>query len=357
MIWRRRALHGLAFVLLLLGVDRLAYIAAFPQFDRVLHLTKLEKAHEILIVGSSHVLWDLDHKWAANQSGRKIEMVSVPGANMDLRRHLVQDYLKHQGDSAGPFVIVMEADKYSFDSKRYPEAAPNAMLGYYHHGILREFLWGRLDQNQRILNSLLHVRSLNQPFVFIGARVYDRAGEILSNLFGPLLRLLPGDSDPAAVPQLPPWMQAAANETAQPGTQQSETAQAAPPTDSAEDPRLAKWREQYAEYDVRVDPEPARAFQELIEFVQADPRVRLILLDTPNFLLFPGREERFNREVRAVLQEPTSHERIEYWRFDRAVFELDPTIFADASHLNVPGRIAFTQEFTRRVKEMYAISQ
>jgi hypothetical protein len=236
---RRRLLHLTAFVLLCLGVDRLAYIAAFPQFDRVLRLTTLEKPHEILVVGSSHVLWDLDHKWAAGKSGREIAMVSVPGANMDLRRHLIQDYIKHQGNAAGPFIIVMEADKYSFDSKRYPAPAPNAMLGYYHRGILREFLWGRLDFGERVLNSLLQVRSLNPSFVFIGARVHDRAGEIISNLFGPVRSVFEGEEPAAPAPQLPEWMQSGG--ASDPG--QIEKDQAS--TRAAEANRLAKWRDQY----------------------------------------------------------------------------------------------------------------
>jgi hypothetical protein len=103
---------------------------------------------------------------------------------------------------------------------------------------------------------------------------------------------------------------------------------------------------------VRVDAADLRAFQELVEFVRNDARIQLILLDTPNFLLFPDREARFNEQVRDELIGPTVHERIEYWRFDRATFELDATIFADASHLNGAGRIAFTQEFARRVQRL-----
>ncbi len=362
-VWRRRALHALAFALLIVGVDRLAYLAAFPQFDRVLSLTKLEKPHEILIVGSSHVLWDLDHKWAGQQSGREIEMISVPGANLELRGQLIREYVSRRSAGEAPLWVVMEADKYSFDSKRYPPPLTNSLLGYYHHGILRDLLWERLSPGERALNTLLHVRSLNPSFVFVGSRVHDRAARIFSNLFHPLLRLFEEPTQDAT-PALPEWMQsgnAPATDTqteTRPGPGETQagdgTAPAAADPGDAERRRLKKWREQYYQYDVRIDPEPEQSFRELLDFVRNDPRIYLILLDTPNFLLFPEREARFNSEVRARLLAAAEHERIQYWRFDRARFELDASIFADASHLNVPGRIAFTQEFTRRVRELPA---
>lgn len=345
--WRRRLLHLVAFLLLCVGVDRLVYIAAFPQFDKVMRLTTLEKTHDILIVGSSHVFWDLDHQWVAKQTGLKVGMASIPGANMDLRRHLIRDYLKHQANADRPLVIVMEADKHSFDSKRYPETSINVLLGYYHHGILREFLWQRLDLQDRILNTLLHVSSLNPQFVFIGARIHDRAGEILSNLFGPLIRLFDNQESDQAAPRLPEWMQAGGG----PGDEQATQDHSQSQSEQA-DRRLETWRSQYAEFKVQVDSVPLDAFRDLIAVVESDPRVILVLLDTPNFLLFPAREARFDREVRAILKEPTKNDRIKFWRFDRTRFELDSKMFADASHLNVPGRIAYTTEFTDRIRRL-----
>ena len=342
---RRRLLRTIAFVILLLGVDRVAYVAAFPQFDKVMRLTTLEKPHDILIVGSSHVVWDLDHKAAAEYTGLRIGMVSVPGANMELRRHLILDYLAHQSDDQRPLVVVMEADQHSFNSARYPETSTAALLGYYHRGILRDFLWARLSLADKILNSALYVHSLNAQFVFIGARIYDRAGEMLANLFGPLTRLVGTSEAPPDAMQLPEWAQ---------GAESPPVAADAPREDPAEiqKRRLNAWRKQYAEFDARVDPEPAAAFERLISDVRKDPRVTLILLDTPNFLLFPEREASFDQNVRSRFLKPTGDGRIQFWRFDRKSFETDPQIYADASHLNVNGRVMFTQEFILRVREL-----
>lgn len=333
--WPRFALRSVLFLVSVFVMDALVYFAAYPWFNDLHKLGVIEKRSDAIVVGSSHVFWDIDEKFLGQATGRSFAMLSVPGGNMEIRRHLIEEYLERHAQQP-PTVVLLETDKYSFHAERYPAEAFRPLIAYYHRGILRDYLAEKMNARGLYVERMFRTYSLNGVSYFIGARLYNRAGAVLkqvAKVFGydwesqddtPIFDL--GGTPADATPGTPPVRNEAAPV---PG----------------EDPRLQLWRTQYAKYTPdNIAADDVAEFEKILALALKFPRTKFVLLETPNILLFPERDAGFDRRVRELFHEADrEYANVEYVRLAPEVFEREAGLYFDGSHMNMEGRVQYTQ--------------
>lgn len=346
------------FFVLLFALDRLGYRLLFANFDRSNRIAEIRETHDIVLVGSSHVLWDFDRDWIEANTPHRVGMLSAPGANIELRRAFAEDHLRLA--AAPPRLLVVEADKYVFNKDRYQADAWRPLAGYYPSGILRDYLGAKLRALPRrgAPYFISHLHCYNSEFHYIGFRLMEKVSGPLAGL-GPLRGgLVSFDASGAPIFAPPPGAEAPAAPqtpaTASGGPDAAQTARslAAMRALLGDDPRLVGWRESYARYDASVDTALNTELRALVEYMQRYPQTILILLETPNLPLVPEREAEFDR-IRALLAEAAAgRSNVRYLRIEPERFERDVTLFLDASHMGPRGRIEYSAAFLEAVREL-----
>ncbi len=360
--WPRFALRALIFLVSVFLMDALIYFAVYPWFNDLHKLGAIEERSDAVVVGSSHVFWDIDVKFLSQATGREFAMLSVPGGNMEIRRHLVEEYFERHGESP-PALIILETDKYSFHAERYPAGAFRPLIGYYHKGILREYLAEKMAARDLYVERIFRTCSLNGVSYFIGARIYNRAGAIgkqIAKVFG--VEWESQDDTPIFdLGGTPAGGGAPVDASGAPGTPADDgeddvgdgpNAEEAPATVPGEDPRLQLWREQYAKYSPeKISAGDVAEFGRIIALAQQHPQTTFVLLETPNILLFPERDAGFEEHVRAVFREAADqYENVKYVRLAPEVFESEAELYFDGSHMNFEGRVQYTQALLAEVR-------
>lgn len=291
--------------------DRVWYALLFGQYDKMFSMAKNFKPANTLIVGSSHILWDLDAEVLAKESGKQVVLLNVPGANLTLRKEIVSEYLKKNRDNL-PSLLVLETDKFAFNKERYPDSAYKSVKGYYHKGLFREFLDQKVPQESSLeywTFRVSHSYSLNSYSHFIFSKLYDK---YLSSLF--VLRL-------------------SAEER----------------TQTLEEMEISKWKKQYEGLSPKLEPELIQELYEILKLTRKHG-IKTILLETPNYRFSKEDDLRYE-VVRDELKKIGEELGAVYLRLNSEEFETDPNMFFDASHLNLFGKAKYTASFRSELKK------
>lgn len=304
---------SLTLVLLLSVVlfDRVWYALLFGQYDKMFSMVKNFKPAHTLIVGSSHILWDLDSEVLAKESGKQVVLLNVPGANLVLRKEIVSEYLKKNKDQL-PSLLVLETDKFAFNKERYPDSAYKSVKGYYHKGLFQNFLDKKVPEESSLeywTFRLSHSYSLNSYSHFIFSKLYDK---YLSAAFVWKLN---------------------AEESKQNGNEM----------------RVSQWKKQYEGLAPKLEPELIQELYDILKFTGRHG-VRTILLETPNYR-FSKEDDSAYEVVREELKKIAEDSGAVYIRLNPEEFETDPETFFDASHLNLLGKARYTAAFETELKK------
>ncbi|PJZ58997.1 hypothetical protein [Leptospira barantonii] len=306
---------SLTFVLLLsvFLFDRVWYALLFGQYDKMFSMTKNFKPANTLIVGSSHILWDLDAEVLAKESGKQVVLLNVPGANLTLRKEIVSEYLRKNKNQL-PSLLVLETDKFAFNKERYPDSAYKSVKGYYHKGLFQNFLDKKVSEESLLeywTFRVSHSYSLNSYSHFIFSKLYDK---YLSSLF--VWKLNAEESK----------------------SQQSQI-----------DARVSAWKKQYEGLAPKLEPDLIQELYDILKLTR-QARVKTILLETPNYRF--SKEEDLSYEiVREGLKKIAEQSGAVYLRLNPEEFETDPEIFFDASHFNLLGKAKYTAAFRSELKK------
>jgi hypothetical protein len=138
------------------------------------HLGKIKEDTSIAIIGSSNVLWDLDIEQINRITGLKVNMFSIAGGTMEFRYYLLKDFLKlHEKNP--PTLIVLHTDRFAFNRRRYGDESYKSLQGYYHSGVLKEYLDKKWDNSfDSKLKKLSKAYSLNSEAYFILSKMMDK---------------------------------------------------------------------------------------------------------------------------------------------------------------------------------------
>lgn len=161
------------FVLIL---DLIFYPVFYRHFDKVAKFSKISEKYDVVIVGSSNILWDINPELMKQKLNKTVGMFSLPGGNIEFRFFILKDYLeKHSNDL--PEIIIFHSDKYLFSRKRYPDDSYKTIQGYYHKNILKDYIdtkWKNEPPIQYHMKKNIKTFSLNSEFYFILARIADQ---------------------------------------------------------------------------------------------------------------------------------------------------------------------------------------
>lgn len=297
-----------AFLVSVVLFDRVSYSLFFPQYDKMFSMYKNFKPSNVLIVGSSHILWDLDPAVLTKESGKLVTLLNIPGADLTLRKEIVKEYLR-KNQNQKPALLVLEADKFVFHKERYPDSAYKSVKGYYHKGLFVEFLDRKVPE-ESILEywgfRISHSYSLNSFSHFIFSKLYDK---YLSSIFV--------------------WKLNASEEV--------------------KDGRIENWKKQYENLSPRIEKKLVQELYEILKFA-GDNGVKVVLLETPNFF-FSEEENREYDSVRKELMRIAEDFDSVYLRLDPGLFETKSEFFFDASHLNLLGKAAYTDSFQKELRK------
>ncbi|TGL95106.1 hypothetical protein EHQ76_17110 [Leptospira barantonii] len=301
-------------LVLLLSVflfDRVWYALLFGQYDKMFSMIKNFKPANTLIVGSSHILWDLDAEVLAKESGKQVVLLNVPGANLTLRKEIVSEYLRKNKNQL-PSLLVLETDKFAFNKERYPDSAYKSVKGYYHKGLFRNFLDKKVPEESLLeywTFRISHSYSLNSYSHFIFSKLYDK---YLSSLFVWKLN-------------------------------------AEEPNRTVSEMRVSRWKKQYEGLSPKLEPE---LIQELYDILKLTRHygVKAVLLETPNYR-FSKEDDSKYEVVREELKKIAEGSGAIYMRLNPEEFETDPETFFDASHMNPFGKAGYTAAFRSELKK------
>ncbi|RHX92918.1 hypothetical protein [Leptospira stimsonii] len=301
---------SLLFTLLLsvIVLDRISYSFFFSQYDKMFSLYKNFKPSNVLIVGSSHILWDLDPVVLAKELKQPVTLLNIPGANLTLRKEIVGEYIRKNGNQK-PSLLVLEADKFVFHKGRYPDSAYKSVKGYYHKGLFTDFLDRKVSEESFLeywMFRISHSYSLNSFSHFIFSKLYDK---YLSTIF--VWRLNANERE---------------NEE-----------------------RIESWKKQYENLSPQIEGEIVQELYEILKFTQKNG-VKVVLLETPNFFFSEQENSKYD-VVRKELSKIAENSGAVYLRLDPSVFETRSEFFFDASHLNLLGKAAYTDYFQKELRK------
>ncbi len=295
----------IAFALL---CDRIVYSVLFPLYDRRSTLAEMGEPVDSFIVGSSQTRWAVDAAVVAKESGLSFAAFAPPGANVELRAAMVEDYLARF--PGRPKVVVFEMHPLSFHPTRYPDDAYKTLLGYTPRGILVPYLAKRYAGDPVFpAGRVFHSLTLNGEFYFLGAAVVDLP-----------VRMVRPVSEMPAEPDLPL------------------------------DVRVAQWRKYYEEIQLtaEVDALKVEAFRAFLKAAE-ESRIPVILLDMPTYRLNAQLDQDLDRVRSVMFRDLPSN--VQYVRLEGDAFEKDASFFYDAAHLNQKGRAVFSRDLARFIRE------
>jgi hypothetical protein len=278
-----------------------------------------KEKHDILLIGSSHMLWDIDRDQLEKSIGKKVGVLNIPGANMEMRYEFINDYLNRFSNDL-PKLILLETDKYSFHPKRYPGDTYKAILGYYHKGLFQPYLRRKVYETDGAFVSLaflmVKIYSYNHFFHYIGGRFYDR---YISNILPVAFSWFSSDL----------YAEDSKDELT-----------------TEDQKKIKNWVRLYEELGNSIDPKSKEYFDKITEITKMH-NIRLILLDTPNYSF--DDETDFD-PIRKVFKNSES-DKITYLRLSPEKYEKNLKYLHDASHLNLFGRMAYTKELSEYLRE------
>ncbi|MDH5655983.1 MAG: hypothetical protein OEZ34_08755 [Spirochaetia bacterium] len=307
--WKKKLIPAIIFILIFYVVDFSIYQIFFSQYDKFYKLSDALKKQDVLIIGSSHILWDIDSVLMEKKLNKKIGVLNIPGANMEMRYVFLNDYLERFPESI-PDLVILEADKYVLHPHRYPPNTYKSILGYYHKGLYRSYFRKHVYSGEGIFSYIVFLAvksySYNQYFHYFGGRIFDKyfLDELALSFFASSL-----------------YAQEVKNLSAE------------------ENKKVAEWKKLYDQYDHAVDPTAKKYLQEFVNLVN-EHNIKLVMLDTPNYNL--GNDRVFDN-IRNIIKGHQS-ERIRYLRLSPEKFENDLKYLHDASHLNLLGKYEYTNE-------------
>ncbi|TGM52966.1 hypothetical protein [Leptospira adleri] len=304
----RYAGFAIAFLFSVFVFDRISYTLFFPQYDKMFSMYKNFKPSEVLIVGSSHILWDLDPVVLTKESGKPVTLLNIPGANLTLRKEIVKEYFR-KNQNQKPSLLVLETDKFVFHKERYPDSAYKSVKGYYHKGLFVDFL-DRKVPKESVLEywtfRISHSYSLNSFSHFIFSKLYDK---YLSSIFV--------------------WKLNA--------------------SEKENEEKIRNWKNQYEHLSPQIEKDLVQELYEILKFA-GDNGVKVVLLETPNYF-FSEEENRKYDSVRKELMRIAEDSGSVYLRLDPGLFETKLEFFFDASHLNLSGKAAYTDFFQKELRK------
>ncbi|MBM9578299.1 hypothetical protein JWG45_14185 [Leptospira sp. 201903070] len=286
--------------------DRISYSLFFPQYDKMFSMYKNFKPSNVLIVGSSHILWDLDPFVLTKEFGKPVTLLNVPGANLILRKEIVREYLK-KNQNQKPSLLVLETDKFVFHKERYPDSAYKSVKGYYHKEMFTDFLDRKVLEESFLEYWMFRISqaySLNSFSHFIFSKLYDK---YLSSVFV--------------------W-KLSANENEE---------------------KIQIWKKQYENLSPKIEADLVEELYEILKFSRENG-LKVILLETPNYLFSEEEDQKYD-VVRKKLSKIAEDSDSTYLRLSPNSFETKSEFFFDASHLNLLGKAAYTDSFQKELKK------
>ena len=231
---------------------------------------------------------------------------------MEFRYYLLKDFLRlHEKNP--PSLIVLHTDRFAFNRKRYGDEAFKSLQGYYHSGILDEYLNKKWDNSfDSKLKKISKAYSLNSEAYFIISKMMDKILIPLANIF----------------------------------TLQSSFKMENGQTSS----KKQEWKLQYGDPEDFFDLDVSfqKHYEMCIALMKENPRITFILLDTPMIHLF---NDKYFEPIRKIYKSSES-ENIKYIYIENDRFSMDESIYFDASHLNLIGRSIYTDEFIKNLKQI-----
>lgn len=293
--------------------DRILYSLLFNQYDKMFSMAKNFKPADVLIVGSSHILWDLDPAELGAGIDKRVHLLNVPGADLVLRKEMISEFVRVNRNEL-PALIVLETDKLVFHRGRYSDSAYKSVKGYYHKGWFVDFLDRKIRAEESTAEYAVfrgsHAYSLNSFSHFVFSKLYDK---YLSSAFR--------------------WSLGAIE----------------PPKDE----RVEVWKKQYETFTPEADPALISELHEILKLTKLHG-IRTILLETPNYRFSAEADAEF-APIRSRLAEIAKTYSAAHIRLKPEYFETKPDLFFDASHLNPIGKTEYTNEFknTLRSSKMF----
>lgn len=273
-------------------------------------MAKNFQAGDVLVVGSSHILWDLDPAELGAGIGKRVRLLNVPGADLVLRKEMISEFIRVNRNER-PALIVLETDKLVFHRGRYPDSAYKSVKGYYHRGWFVDFLDRKIRAEESTAEysafRVSRAYSLNSFSHFVFSKLYDK---YLSGAFR--------------------WSLHA--------------------TEPSGDERIESWKKQYQTFLPETDPNLISELHEILKLTERDG-IRTILLETPNYYFSSEEDAKFS-VVRSKLAEIAENHRTTYVRLKPEYFETKPELFFDASHLHPVGKAEYTREFISKLKSL-----
>jgi len=313
----------LIFIVCLIIFDNACYKIGYPFFDKMNHLGKIKEDTSIAIIGSSNVLWDLDTEQISRSTALKVNMFSIAGGTMEFRYYLLKDFLKLQ-EKNPPSIVVLHTDRFAFNRKRYGDEAYKSLQGYYHSGILKEYLDKKWDDSfDSKLKKISKAYSLNSEAYFILSKMMDKIPISLASQFVLQSHLYADEIEKNPIKQM---------EIGQIPSKKQE------------------WREHYGDPEEFLDYDESfqKHYEMCIAIMKEHPPITFILLDTPMIQLF---EDKYFDPIRNILKASQS-ENIKYINIENDRFSNDESLYFDASHLNIIGRSIYTEEFIKNLKQI-----
>lgn len=302
----------LIFIVCLIIFDNACYKIGYSFFDKMNHLGKIKEDTSIAIIGSSNVFWDLDTEQISRSTSLRVNMFSIAGGTMEFRYYLLKDFLKlHEKNP--PSIVVLHTDRFAFNRKRYGDESYKSLQGYYHNGILNEYLDKKWDNSfDSKLKKISKAYSLNSEAYFILSKMIDKIPISLANMFA---------------------LQGSIN------MEEGQTPN-----------KKQEWKLQYGNPEEFFDYDESfqRHYEMCISIMKENHRITFILLDTPMIHLF---EDKYFEPIRNIYKTSES-ENIKYIYIDNDRFLSDESLYFDASHLNIIGRSIYTEEFIKNLKQI-----
>ncbi|MCB0338117.1 MAG: hypothetical protein KDD53_00870, partial [Bdellovibrionales bacterium] len=317
----KRALVYIAwFVLLAVGVDSFLYGVLFPIYDRRIELSKLWAPKDYVFIGSSHTAEDIDAEILSAELEGTVLKITVPGADMELRLALFTQYIALHRDNL-PKAIVVEVTKYALNNKRFVPESSRAVYGYYRQGLLHEYLEDRFKKERvGILYKFSDCFSLNPEFPFMAtATFWNFYNQVVVKSLSYLKSII--HRPVHSLPEIPIYGEV--------------LDQLSVPDEGT----LRNWKKEYEPFDNQISNESLKALKEIYK-IAGKQNIPMVLLEYPTYN-FGESDDLFNR-VREEFGAATQSG-ISYIRLDPKRFEADPTIFQDAGHLNIRGRVNFAK--------------
>ncbi|MDF3819979.1 hypothetical protein P3G55_08725 [Leptospira sp. 96542] len=285
------------------GLDHILFENLFPQYDKMYEVKKNFVPAEVLVIGSSHALWDIDPTVLQTKTGKPTTMVSIPGANLELRRQILEEYVRKYPTLK---YLVLETDKYAFDELRYSKDAYLQLLGYYHKNLFQTMLKEKRGNNFDFKVMLVFkTHSLNSYSHFILSKLYDK--------------------------YLPKFVKVLAKEPV--------------PKPANGDERVAEWRKEYNGNVPQMDSGLVSELHNTLTFAK-EKGIQVILLETPTYYFSESENAPFD-VIRSKIKTMGNEAGAKFIRFPE--FEKTSELFFDASHLLPSSRQSFTERLAKEI--------